>query len=536
MKNDIDKIITVYAELNVYCDELTKTSSDIMPSLTKDMKEVLKKAKANLKYCDKEILEFNKIKHRIQRCLDERKRQDELYNLCSKLILNEEIKQDLLKQYPNIISDIEKYYSQLNVSMNKLQENLKEIELKITKLEKLRKEIAKLEYNRQERERRNGYFLLIFALSFFQILFTFKESNLMFKIIDCVLFSSLILYFIAIIVRICKKNRFTKKYQVFVIILNIVTTLTIIVLANCLNFEAKTRRSLFVCLYFANIIEYQLIDSFLITKIFTSEFFFRIIILISIWGTIFGILIYWYTLNLLLLKFAIACIYILIIITSVNFVFFKKEPYFNNKFRGTLLYKFFIILIYGVSIFLFPYYIKWCGIDECNFDVFITVYSCVIGGLLTLGGVAWTIKKGDKQRAEDKILENKPLFYPITLNQRQLSQSNVLEIAFVCEEAEKDAECLIMGVVENSDNAIIIIDKLTINDIVYRPLNHSIISKSNRYKILINTNRDLVNDDIYLSVKDILNNPYIYKIKIFETFKNGKKIKNILSIEEMRDD
>ena len=535
MKNSIDEIITAYAEFNVYCDELSQTQSDIMPALTKDMKEVLKNAKTNLKTCDKEIAELTNIKQSMQNCLDESSRYKEIYNIFKKHISDDEIKNNLLEQYPNIIDDVEKCYSQLNKLIENINNHLKEIEIKIEQLHKLRKEIAKSEHNRLERERRNGYFLFVLILCAFQIIFTFKDYNLVFKILDCLISSLLVSYFIAIIIRISKNDRSTKKYQIFVIILNIITSLTFIILSNCLTFDIRAKYSLLFYLYFLNMIEYQLIETFLMTKIFTSEFFFRIIILISVWGTVCGIFIYWFTLNLLLLKFAIACIYILIILTSVNFIFFKKEPFFNKKFRNTLLYKFLLVLIYGMAIFLFPYYIKWCGLDGCDFEIFITIYSCVIGGLLTLGGVAWTIKQADKQRNEDKILENKPLFYPIVLSQRQLSQSNVLEIAFVGKE-DKNADCVIMGVIENSDNSIVVIDKLIINDNEYKPINHAIISKSNRYKILIKTNNGLIKDDIRLVVKDVLNNQYCYKIEVFETLKNGRKTKNILSIEEEKEE
>lgn len=80
------------------------------------------------------------------------------------------------------------------------------------------------------------------------------------------------------------------------------------------------------------------------------------------------------------------------------------------------------------------------------------------------------------------------------------------------------------------------IDKLIINDNEYKPLNHAIISKSNRYRILIKTNNGLINDDIRLIVKDVLNNQYRYKIKVFETSKNGRKTNNILSIEEEKEE
>ena len=78
--------------------------------------------------------------------------------------------------------------------------------------------------------------------------------------------------------------------------------------------------------------------------------------------------------------------------------------------------------------------------------------------------------------------------------------------------------------------------EVIINDNEYKPINHAIISKSNRYKISIKTNNGLINDDIRLVVKDVLNNQYCYKIEVFETLKNGRKTKNILSIEEEKEE
>ena len=205
MKNSIDEIITAYAEFNVYCDELSQTQSDIMPALTKDMKEVLKNAKTNLKTCDKEIVELTNIKQSMQNCLDENSHYKEIYNIFKKHISDDDVKNNLLEQYPNIIDDVEKCYSQLNKSIENINNHIKEIEIKIEQLHKLRKEIAKSEQNRLERERRNGYFLLVLILCAFQIIFTFKEYNLIFKILDCLLLSFLVSYFITIIIRISKK-------------------------------------------------------------------------------------------------------------------------------------------------------------------------------------------------------------------------------------------------------------------------------------------------------------------------------------------
>ena len=49
----------------------------------------------------------------------------------------------------------------------------------------------------------------------------------------------------------------------------------------------------------------------------------------------------------------------------------------------------------------FPYYIQWCGVTGTNFEAFISVYAALLGGGITLAGVAWTIKDANDKRNED---------------------------------------------------------------------------------------------------------------------------------------
>lgn len=60
------------------------------------------------------------------------------------------------------------------------------------------------------------------------------------------------------------------------------------------------------------------------------------------------------------------------------------------------------IIFWGaVIIITFPYYINWCGLTGKTFETFVSVYSAVIGGGITLAGVAWTIKDSNDKRQED---------------------------------------------------------------------------------------------------------------------------------------
>lgn len=60
------------------------------------------------------------------------------------------------------------------------------------------------------------------------------------------------------------------------------------------------------------------------------------------------------------------------------------------------------IVFWGVTITIsFPFYIQWCGLTEKNFETFVTIYSAVLGGGITLAGVAWSIKDSNDKRKED---------------------------------------------------------------------------------------------------------------------------------------
>lgn len=56
----------------------------------------------------------------------------------------------------------------------------------------------------------------------------------------------------------------------------------------------------------------------------------------------------------------------------------------------------------------FPFYVQWCGLTGTDFDAFVTVYAAVLGGGITLAGVAWTIKDTNDKRKEEERLKYRP--------------------------------------------------------------------------------------------------------------------------------
>ena len=90
------------------------------------------------------------------------------------------------------------------------------------------------------------------------------------------------------------------------------------------------------------------------------------------------------------------CAYLVAIALYTNkLIYTPKNP---EKTVNTII----CFIFWGAFITItFPFYVQWCGLTGDNFNTFISVYAAVIGGALTLVGVAWTIKDGNDKRKED---------------------------------------------------------------------------------------------------------------------------------------
>lgn len=95
-------------------------------------------------------------------------------------------------------------------------------------------------------------------------------------------------------------------------------------------------------------------------------------------------------------KFCFGLTYLVAIALYTNqFIYKSRKP---NKTMSNIIG----IVFWGVIITIsFPFYIQWCGLTGKNFEVFTSIYSAVLGGGITLAGVAWTIKDGNDKRKED---------------------------------------------------------------------------------------------------------------------------------------
>ena len=153
-------------------------------------------------------------------------------------------------------------------------------------------------------------------------------------------------------------------------------------------------------------------------------------------------------------------------------------------------------------------------------DVVLPIGCALISGGLTVLGVLLTIKHEN----------NKPIFYRIDPQQEFDSKSaHYFQFNF---NSEKDGT-EIEGIFKNTDNSILILDRVISNGKEYYPSFGKVVDNNITFYLYVYLDENINSDDeIIIIVKDVLNNEYKYKIE-FEMIKdrNIACISNIIEIK-----
>lgn len=194
-------------------------------------------------------------------------------------------------------------------------------------------------------------------------------------------------------------------------------------------------------------------------------------------------------------------LYLLCII--VNSCFYKT----NNI--GTIITFSLIFIVLGfITIYLSCY-------NESNNDLFnalISIFAALIGGAVTLVGVAWTINNNKVEKKQEEIEKARPYF---TFNIVHHKPENIdgLKICFP-EDLELNYDCDTYGEIENSKHSVVILKRL------YHDNKWFDLQCNNT---LIHSGRLILNfkftnpNDIYLEVSDVIGNVYYYRINVLHT-------------------
>jgi cation transport ATPase len=104
-------------------------------------------------------------------------------------------------------------------------------------------------------------------------------------------------------------------------------------------------------------------------------------------------------------KISVGIVYLIAIALYANRYIYKQKN--EHKVISNIIG----IIFWGAIITIsFPFYIQWCGLTGDDFNTFVSVYAAVLGGGITLAGVAWTIKdNSEKKQARTQII-NQAIF------------------------------------------------------------------------------------------------------------------------------
>ncbi len=152
---------------------------------------------------------------------------------------------------------------------------------------------------------------------------------------------------------------------------------------------------------------------------------------------------------------------------------------------------------------------------ECNEilkDIIIPIIASVIGGLFTVWGVYLTIKYEKEKEKEEKILSHKPLICRLDPMQQYDAKDTV---DFRLEDYNSEENGKIFGVIKNTDNAILLIEGVSVNGKLYKSVYGNVVDKNQIFNLYVYVSEKInESDEVLFIIKDIMDNIYKYKLEI----------------------
>lgn len=154
-------------------------------------------------------------------------------------------------------------------------------------------------------------------------------------------------------------------------------------------------------------------------------------------------------------------------------------------------------------------------VDNSLRDIITTIVAAVYGGLLTLVGVAWTIRKGNKDKHEDEIEKFKPAFWVLT-NDKTVNKgifdfrSELIGFSEIIHNNSNDCNWVSIGnfSIQNSDKTVFFIYGFLINEKIYEVNNKFVVNKDNIVRFFVQDYHIEQLNIFYIIVEDLIGNLY----------------------------
>ena len=200
--------------------------------------------------------------------------------------------------------------------------------------------------------------------------------------------------------------------------------------------------------------------------------------------------------------FIFGSIVIIKVLYTVTKVFLQKE-----EKQPLIAYSIIFDFIIGVGLTVYLIFIIE---NEVLQSTITTIIAAVYGGLFTLVGVAWTIRRQDAIKKEEEIKKAKPLF---TFIMQTVELENVVGKK-VCFDEPQTVKRVgnVVAILQNSEQAVFSLSRVYYDN-KWRELLGNVVVLPNTEVIL---DFSFANDanNIFLEVKDAIGNFYYYEIKV----------------------
>lgn len=195
-------------------------------------------------------------------------------------------------------------------------------------------------------------------------------------------------------------------------------------------------------------------------------------------------------------------------------IFYNLSKAFIN---GDSQLKFGLIqdFIVGIALTIYLIYIIP---NESLQQIIIPIVAAVYGGLLTLVGVAWTIRKSDKDRKEEEIKKAKPLFtYDMYMDEPLIRTGT--KSCFIYG-LNLQYQCSVTFGIENSNHSAFELKRIYHDGIWFELINHTVVLPDKSIIVFFEFNNPL---NIFLEISDSLSNLHYYEIKVLHLNKKTKE-------------
>ncbi|MBQ2864278.1 MAG: hypothetical protein IJE91_02295 [Clostridia bacterium] len=214
-------------------------------------------------------------------------------------------------------------------------------------------------------------------------------------------------------------------------------------------------------------------------------------------------------------------------------IFYNLSKAFVN---GNTVLKFGLVQDFIIGLILTVYLIYIIPNNDLK-QIIIPIVSAVYGGLLTLVGVAWTIKDNNNKKRQDELNKAKPMFSLMTDFYVALN-SVYPTIPFYIPNYSSLNDVRYISLFINSDTSSFYVKSVYAQSFgLLTPTTNNVVLKNQHFKIIINSDNAHEDKVVFLTLEDVFGRLFYYELQYTDLVKNTEQdfslYRNLLSFKEI---